>query len=240
MEQALEQQHSVFGYRTHKAFQGMIIASLLLHLGIFICLISTSFTPPGGRSVAFIDLTMSSPVAVPQVSISPKAEEPVPPVPTTVTATPDTPTPELDHLQETIDQNLEAAGTGSSAKLQQASLGLSATRGYFRSLAQGETLRDDIQIYYFEILQNINEKWWLDQSMVKKEIKEVILNIVIARDGTIVANHLIRSSGSTEYDRAILKALETTGPLPPLPQTYDGDFFLAPIRLVAPLNLLAS
>ena len=66
------------------------------------------------------------------------------------------------------------------------------------------------------------------------------MNLVISRDGTIVDKQLLYTSGNREYDGAVLKAIELVGPLSPLPQSYHGDFFIAPIRLVAPLNLLAS
>ncbi len=114
------------------------------------------------------------------------------------------------------------------------------TRGYFRSLAEGETLRDDIRMYYFSMLQNINEKWWLDESIDRKGIKEVVIDIIVAKNGEIVAKQLIRGSGNAAYDNSVLKALEAASPLPPLPESYHGDFFQAPIRLVPPLNLLAS
>lgn len=101
-------------------------------------------------------------------------------------------------------------------------------------------MRDDIRMYYFSLLQNINEKWWLDKNIDRKGIREVVMNIIVARNGEIVAKQLIRGSGNAAYDKAVLNALEAAGPLPPLPESYNGDFFQAPIRLVPPLNLLAS
>jgi len=118
-------------------------------------------------------------------------------------------------------------------------MGLGLTKGYFKSLGEGETLRVDIKEYYLEMLQAINEKWWLDEKIDKRRVAPVIVTITIARSGELVNSVMTRSSGNRQYDKAVLEALAKASPLPPLPKSYDQDFFQAPIRLVPPLNLMA-
>lgn len=219
------------------AFRLMVILSLLLHVAIFASMTTVKGSRIGGKKIAFIDLTMSS-TAIGSKPHAPLRQSP-PAVSGTVPVESSPPqTPELDDLQNRIEKSLEDPGR--SGSIDRLSVGLGATKGYFRSLGEGETLREDIQAYYFQLLKNINERWWLDGNMDRTGSRELVLNILIARDGTIVAKELVHSSGNHTYDKAVLKALEGVGPISPLPETYRGDFFLAPIRLVAPLNLLAS
>jgi len=51
---------------------------------------------------------------------------------------------------------------------------------------------------------------------------------------------MMTSSGNPAYDRAMMRTLEASSPLPPLPESYRGDFFQAPLRFNVPLNLLHS
>jgi len=221
---------------SHHNFQLMFVLSLLLHLAVFACLTMGKSSRFTGKTVAFMDLTMTAP-ADPKADTPPSVpKEPTPAATQQMFIPP--PQSEMSNLQDKIEKNLQEPDNHSA--IQQVSVGLSATRGYFRSLSEGETLKEDVQAYYFEMLQKINEKWWLDKSIDRAGIRELVLRITIARDGTIVAKNLLRSSGNRIYDEAVLKALEGVGSLPPLPESYNGDFFFAPIRLVAPLNLFAS
>jgi periplasmic protein TonB len=124
--------------------------------------------------------------------------------------------------------------------LHERSFGLGLTNGYFSSIAEGESLRSDIKDYYFMMLREINEKWWLNNSGNFGGLRGAIVQIVVARNGTIVEKTLTRSSGNRSFDQAIFKTLEKANPLPPLPLDYQLKYFSAPLRFVAPLNLFAS
>ncbi|HEX2770482.1 MAG TPA: energy transducer TonB, partial [Geobacteraceae bacterium] len=117
---------------------------------------------------------------------------------------------------------------------------LSITSGYFARIGEGETLRDDIREYYFAMLHSINEKWWVNKDNHPAGRKSAVFYLVIARNGTIVDRTLVESSGNPAYDKAMLQTLEAANPLPPLPKTYRGDYFQAPLRFNAPLNLMES
>lgn len=230
-----------FQSRTHQAFRWMVILSCLLHVAVFVLLTLKKLDGEGGKRVAFMDLAMIQPSVNPAMLSAPVSKPLTPPAVTAPAPVPEPTVPapsEMSKMEDKLEQTLQAPDN--PAALQQVSVGLGATRGYFRSLGEGETLREDVQAYYFELLRSINEKWWLDKNIDRTGIREVVINIIITRDGTIVRKELMRGSGNMAYDRAVLKALEGTGPLPPVPDSYQGQYFLAPIRLVAPLNLLAS
>ena len=231
---------SLQGQAATRFFVGMLVLSLFLHTAITFYVIFTPQEGIGTRSVSFLDLSMvapASPVAV-KAAIAPSAApETLPDAP--VEAPPVQIPSEFEKLQKDLNKAVESA-KGNAETIQQSSLGLGITRGFFRSLAEGESLRADIRAYYFSMLQNINEKWWIDKGIERKGLRDVVVNVIIARNGEIVDKQMVYSSGNPAYDRAVLKSLEAAAPLPPLPESYPGDFFQAPIRLVAPLNLLAS
>lgn len=121
------------------------------------------------------------------------------------------------------------------------SLYLGMTRGFFKSLSDGETLRGDVREYYFALVRKVNEQWWT--AVGEKEVDagrgEALVTILMKKDGEILDVRLVKSSESPEYDRMILDAVQAATPLPPLPDSYTGDYFQAPLRLMAPLGLLS-
>ena len=150
-------------FRTATPFGRMLAFSLLLHAlaaGLFLSARNGRF---GGATVAYLDLNMElarQPVpAIDPVepAVAEKALAPVRAPAATVT-----PLSELGKLQAHAQKELDAAAAQPAA-LQDASLGLSIISGYFSSIGEGETLRDDIREYYFEMLRRINEKWWLNR-----------------------------------------------------------------------------
>ncbi|MFZ4855049.1 MAG: TonB C-terminal domain-containing protein [Desulfuromonadaceae bacterium] len=117
-------------------------------------------------------------------------------------------------------------------------LGMGMTHGYFSMLADGKTLRDDIRAYYSEMVDKINREWWENAELLKEPLREDgIFEIVIQRDGAIVAKQLMRSTGSSEADQLIAEILRKASPLPPLPSTYQMEQFQVPLRIKAPLSL---
>jgi len=193
-----------------------------------------------GESVPFLDLNMgmeakSDPLSDPaKGAVRENVEAPAPPRPV-----PAPPLSELDKLKEHAQRSLDSAATQPEA-VQDASLGLSITSGYFGAIGEGESLHDDIREYYFEMLRRINAKWWLNMENRQGGRNRAVFYLVIARDGTIVDRMMVTSSGNPAYDRAMLLTLEASNPLPPLPESYRGDYFQAPLRFNVPLNLLNS
>jgi protein TonB len=217
----------------------MMAISLLLHIIAFIPFFSAGHTRFAGPPVPFLDLGMgmeAKPDPMPDTAKGVAREDAEAPAPPPVAAPPQS---ELDKLREHGQSSLDNAASQPES-VQDASLGLSITSGYFGAIAEGESLRDDIREYYFEILRRINAKWWLNRENLQGGRNRAVFYLVIARDGTIVERMMAASSGNPAYDRAMMRTLEASSPLPPLPESYRGDFFQAPLRFNAPLNLLNS
>jgi periplasmic protein TonB len=220
-------------------FGRMMAISLLLHIIAFIPLFSAGHARFAGPSVPFLDLNMgveAKPGTQPDPAKGAVRENDETPAQQPVPAPP---LSELDKLKEHSQRSLESAASQPEA-VQGASLGLSITSGYFGAIGEGETLRDDIREYYFEMLRRINAKWWLNRENQQGGRNRAVFYLVIARDGTIVDRMMMTSSGNPAYDRAMMRTLEASSPLPPLPESYRGDFFQAPLRFNVPLNLLDS
>jgi len=215
----------------------MLGLSLLFHVTAFTPFFLHSHGSRMGASVPFIDLdlSMDSRSAPPPHPLDSgergKKETPA------TSLRGDAPPSELDRLRENAQRSVADAAVQPDA-VDGASLGLSITSGYFASIGEGETLRDDIREYYFEMLRRINQKWWVNGDNQLTGRNRAIFYLVIARNGSIVDRKMVESSGNPAYDKAMLRTLEASSPLPPLPESYRGDFFQAPLRFNAPLNLL--
>ncbi len=220
-------------YMTDNPLFWMLALSLLLHAFAFAPFLSRGTGRFNKAVVAYMDLNMEmAENKVPAGSIpAVKNEAPIQP------PAPAEPLSELDKLRENTRKTLGNAASQPEA-VQEASLGLGMTSGYFTSIGDGDTLRDDIREYYFELLRRVNEKWWLNRDSHGKGWKSAVFYLVIARDGKIMDRTMVESSGNPACDKAMMQALEAASPLPPLPETYRGDFFQAPLRFNMPLNLL--
>ena len=231
-----------------------IAVSVLLHLACAFLLFGQPAGPPApSPAVTYIDLNAPPhpAITVPtKITMPPKpVQEPRPPQ---VSENPPL-APQSEALPAKPAESAAPATAAASAEPVAAApqetrmeeqrshttMGLGLTKGYFKSLGEGETLREDVRGYYLEMLQGINEKWWMDQQLDKRRIDPVVVSITMARNGEIVGSEIIRGSGNPRYDKAVLAAVAAASPLPPLPASYEGDFFQAPIRLVPPLNLMA-
>lgn len=237
MEQELQGMYTAPHARcASKLFGRMVVFSLLLHA------ICTTFflLPPQGRigetSVTYLSLDMIAPAPSTEPQETAVVPEQAEVAPTPPPATP--PVTELEKLQNGLQQTLAAADSKPEV-VQQASMGFGITNGHFSSLSDGKTLREDMREYYLTMLQRFNEKWWLDKNVTTGGARGAVILVSIARDGSIADKNVVESSGSWASDRALLQALEAAGPLPPLPKTYEGNYFKAPLRFVAPLNLMA-
>lgn len=239
MEDALQPiDEDVQPIEINKPFAIGLAVSLVLHIACSVVIIGL----PGGGSpprqaITYVDLghVPSPPAMAPPASKAPAQKE----IPETEAPAPETPAaPQA--LQEAKPQEVPqqpAPAATPMEELSRTTLGLGITKGYFKSLSDGDTLRVDIKEYYLALLQRINEKWWMDQFQ-QKRVNPIVVSITVARNGDILGSTIMTSSGDPQYDRAVQRSLVAAGPLPPLPPEYDGDIFMAPIRLVPPLNLM--
>jgi len=237
MEDALRPLAAVQQLKSSKYLVLGITGSIILHLVCaFVLLGQPADAPAPPPSVTYIDLSAlkrPAPMVAPtQETTPPKVQEPQPvPIPASA---PRAQQPEAAPIQPAAVPEIKVEEPRSHTIM-----GLGLTKGYFKSLGEGETLREGIKGYYLEMLQVINEKWWIDQQIDKRNLAPVIVSITVARNGEILDAYIMRGSGNPRYDRAVLASLTAASPLPPLPADYDHETFQAPIRLVPPLNLMA-
>lgn len=223
-----------------------IAASVVLHLICSVVLIVMPHGPESRQSVTYIDLnlpqaqapSMTPPAKKPAPVVAPKPEPPVLTEKQPVPDVPKEPAP-VEQPKAATEQPVATQPPKVEEKRSATTLGLGLTKGYFKSLAEGESLRPVVKSYFLDMLQGINEKWWVDQQFEGKNIAPLVVYIRVARNGEIVNSEVMISSGNPRYDRAVLAALKAASPLPPLPAEYQFEFFEAPLRLVPPLNLMA-
>lgn len=212
-------------------FPLMLATSFLCHAVISLFLLQPHQGGSTVPSVPVFDLEMTassapSPMAQPAAAVQPEVAEP------------ETPTPPVANVERPV-QNA-ATAPAASEELHRSGIGLGLTNGYFSGLGEGETLRDDIREYYFTMLRQINEKWWLQPESRGGTAGNAVVSLVISRDGVVVQSLLVQGSGNPAFDRQILQAVAAASPLPPLPASYRGDLFNAPLRFKAPLTLMSS
>ena len=217
--------------------QWALALSLVLHMGAALVIIIASGLSTGEKSpTSFIieDIVLTPSISAPAPAIAAAPSAPLP------SQTPPTPNPATEKEPPTQDPLPEQPTdiSGSPEKeggLMSTPLGLGMTHGYFSSLADGRTLRNDIRGYYFEIVEKINQQWWENASLLKEPLRQDgIFEVLVQRDGTIVAIRTLRKTGSREADQLITEIIKSTSPLPPLPSSYDLSMFRAPLRIKAP------
>lgn len=217
-------------------FYRLLAVSLALHAFIIYGSVLHRHERSGVKPVAFVDLGLS----LPRLGVSaPSAAKTAPrhsrrliavrPAVSIVAPTKAKP-PVSSPLQTAANQEMA----------DRSAIEFGATNGYFSTLANGETLHDDLRAYYLSVLDKINATWWLDPKNRTWHGQGLIVSLIIDRSGEIEDVRLDQSSGDRSQDLAVRKTLEKAGPLPPLPISYRGNFFLAPLRFTAPLTLFRS
>ncbi|HYS44374.1 MAG TPA: TonB C-terminal domain-containing protein [Geobacteraceae bacterium] len=233
--------------RTRELFGRMVAISLALHVISSVILLSPHRNPMHIPPVSYLDLknmqfqeeAAPSPPKVQQTDRNAETlSEARPPLNDSLPPT-SIPLPETEKLKQNVLKSL-ADAEKNPASLQQSSLGLGLSNGYFSSIAEGESLRGDIREYYFSMLRGINEKWWLNKGGQQAGLRGALVTIVVARNGAIIQKMLVRSSGNPLFDKSIMQTLDAASPLSPLPQSFEMDYFSAPLRFRGPLNLFTS
>lgn len=212
-------------------FTFCLAGSLLIHVATAFMLLQPHTSPGLATRIPFIemkDVSLPTPVETPQS---------LPPDVPVVQNLPQQPPPEMQ--PETGRDTDKAQAVDASAETVSPSLGPGMAKGYFRSLGEGKTLRDDIRNYYFEMVERINARWWQRAGSLNDTARqEGIINIVLGRDGTLQDVRLAAGTGSGEVDQAIIEAISDASPFAALPASYQGEQFRAPLRIVAPSTLL--
>lgn len=214
----------------------MLVVSLLLHLAASVIFVLPGRLSRTSSAPLFLDLQNLAESPPPAVS---RSEEAVPdsklPVPVADNAS--APTAESAKLEQAVAASLRNAQQATAA-VHESSIGLGMLSGHFASFAEGATLKDDIRVYYFELMRRINEAFWTSGAAQGSMRNAASIRLIISRQGTVLDCELLESSGSREQDKVVLAAVKLAAPLPPLPQSYIWPTFDAPIRFVPPLRLM--
>lgn len=228
----------------HRPAKNLFARTLILSLALHLAFAMVAALLPGRlghltpESIVMVDL---SDVATPVSKVSPKAsavQSPVSPFRKQMVL----PSPDDTILPAPPPTPVEEVTATAPPQANASTLSVGLTRGFFRSLADGETLRGDVREYYFELVERVNEQWWEAASGTAMEPgrQEALVTITVRKSGELLDVRLVKSSGNNEYDRLIVDTLQEASNLPPLPDSYPGEFFQAPLRLMAPRGLLFS
>ena len=141
-------------HRGH-GFTWMMIFSLIIHAGIVLCVGSGKGGTRGVPAVAYLDLGMLQPRTLTSESAPPAPKPQVTPtVPPTRQPSAAT---EYDRLEKEVQHALQS-GEARPEAINSVSFGLGMTSGYFSSLSEGKSLRPDIRVYYFSLLQRVRQR----------------------------------------------------------------------------------
>lgn len=131
--------------------------------------------------------------------------------------------------------------TGSSEAeqvLKSTPLGMGMMHGYFSSIAEGRTLREDIREYYFEIVEKINREWWKNAVNITDQMRQDgFVEVQILRDGSLASVRTLQKTGSRQADDLLASIIRASAPFPPLPRTFEQDAFQIPLRIKAPTTM---
>lgn len=236
MEQMTYSQSLPLQRRASEILACMLIISLLLHGAIWSCILLPGGSTEQGRGALYVDISsMTAPSPQPAPS-NPADTEP---------AGETEPLPDEEKMptaagSEALDSSAEQPTAEASARaeaLHSNSIGLGISSGYFGSFAEGESLKPEIREYYFALMRRINEVWW-SRSAENPAMGGASFVLLIGRDGKIISCDPMAGSGNPGNDRSLLQMVRLAEPLPPLPQSFTGQHFTAPIRFIPPLNLM--
>ncbi|HCZ12522.1 MAG TPA: cell envelope integrity protein TolA [Nitrospiraceae bacterium] len=73
--------------------------------------------------------------------------------------------------------------------------------------------------YYSMIVGKIRQQWVFPESIDRDLI--AVINIKIARDGSVTVDKIEKGSGNPLFDRSALRAISKASPLPPPPQEME-------------------
>lgn len=213
-----------------RLFTACLVVSLMLHLAAALLAMVAGTVSSPTRVAQYIELADApTPPPPPEIHAPSPAAPPV--VPEAVPP-PSAEEPPPEQLAEPAPEQSPA-----SPQILSTPLGLGMTYGFFKSIGEGRTLREDIRDYYFQILERINGTWWQKAGTTEGIRQDGIVDISIAPDGTLVEARVTVTTGSAAADRTIVEAIRESAPFAPPPIGFGQFLFRAPLRIAAPSNL---
>jgi TonB family protein len=214
-----------------RTFGGMLLLSMVLHLGVALYLAITPRGIDGPNGVVF-DVALSDPSPATPAMTTPLEEE------TTAEDAPTLPETTPEQVKEASTPTTEAPPPPLPILAPPSSLMFGISSGSFASFGDGLTLKDDIRVYFLDILERINTSWQKEGVGVKLASTAMLL-LSIDRSGEVRMVQTLQSSGNPMHDRLLARAVTSAGPFPPVPENYRGQSFETPLRFTPPLSLMS-
>lgn len=137
-------------------------------------------------------------------------------------------------LELTSNQQLERAiskiekktKTGKKDYLESAIAALDKKAGTSKPGSRGNTASTGgltLRLYQTEVESRIKSQWEYPDAIRDQNKIEAIILLKINKDGTILDTKFIKRSNDNFFDESVLKAIEKSKPLPPLPEGYNKN-----------------
>jgi len=230
-QEALPPEDSLPLPQSLRTFGGMLLLSMVLHLGIamYLAIAPRGMAGPNGGDV--FDVALSEPVQVtPAMALPQKQIE--------AEDAPELPDTSPEPVNETSTPVSEVPPPPLPVLAPPTSLMFGISSGSFASFGDGLTLKEDIRAYFLDILERINTSWQKEGVGVKLAAPAMLL-LSIDRSGEVRMVQTLQSSGNPIHDRLLAKAVTNAAPFPPVPENYRGQSFETPLRFTPPLSLMA-
>ncbi|NJD90039.1 MAG: hypothetical protein FIA91_00760 [Geobacter sp.] len=193
--------------RSIDIFVCTIVISLLLHLAASLILVLPGRFSQNRSTALFVDLqNMPLPPAEGETPQTPPEQPAEKPAELPVAEPQAQPGPETAKLESAVASSLRRAAQTPEA-VHESSIGLGMISGHFASFAQGESLKDEIRVYYFSLMRRINEIWWTSGANKGSFVNPASVHLSISREGKLLACELIESSGSREQDKMLIEVI---------------------------------
>lgn len=132
--------------------------------------------------------------------------------------------------QEMLDQaltRLEKKTAGSSLKRSGSPGSGQGSEGTVTAVGTAGTMGAGLQfqIYHASLRTRIKKNWALPEGLLKKTDLSADLLVRIARNGKIEDFRFERKSGVASFDQEVIRTLQKSDPLPPLPEGYPRGMY---------------
>ncbi len=118
-----------------------------------------------------------------------------------------------NHLEKAIAAMRREAGSGSTS-------GGRGGGGGGGGGGDGSGGNPALRIYQMEVEVLIKSNWSFPDALANKKNIEAVVLLKVKNDGTVTDMELVKSSGNRMFDQSVIKAIEKSKPLPPLPEGY--------------------
>ena len=93
-----------------------------------------------------------------------------------------------------------------------------------------------MQAYYGRIRALITNAWHLPMIREAAQALQAVVLLTIDREGQVTRFQWIEKSGNASFDASLLRAVQASSPLPPLPETFPTETLEAEIHFTPPAS----